>query len=658
MNQPNREELVSAWIDGQLDAATAREVESLVASDPALRELSESLRDLSRQIRRLPARSLQRNLAPSILRQIREEAGSAADEPVERRSVTRSNASNPAGTSRAEGRGGPRRSRRQTWGWWISVAVAASLLGVAVWLPRGWQRADRDAISRADTPAAPATGASAPAAELELAAANTPEVEIHASKDGSAFKHGVDEEPGRADPADGIRKSAQSLDGNEARQSFQALDGQAGKMPGGFGGGGGGRGETGLAETGSAAAVAAPAEAAPSTTGQLGQSAPAGDPRRDALVAGDEMPGQRGGQVLNEGGTGRPGEEMDRSTGQSNRLESGEALADKAQTDPSAAGEAATPEPMSPPPGNFDLPSREMARGGGVGNDSEGKAAESSLTTPSASDANDPAGSSNTDDSRLEIVRIEFEPSSANWKELAGQLDPARTVLPEQSPAANEQDLVLFTGSEDDWSRLVDRLAIAQPQARLRFVDGFEGAASVPGLNQPVESPDDPLAGAMARRQLELSTPTVQFVGRFDREPTEKLERFQEQLGGSGLNQLGLLQDRLDQLGYERRSLGDSVEQSIPTSGQPDTASGIQIAGQAGNKPAPASDQPMAFLVEQSDQQSGQPAAQSGAGAPASGGTAGLALDQSARTPVRRLVIIAPVQLPAPALPAPAGDRN
>lgn len=49
-----QQELVQAWVDGQLDAADAREAAALVERDPACRALADNLRGFSRLLRDNP----------------------------------------------------------------------------------------------------------------------------------------------------------------------------------------------------------------------------------------------------------------------------------------------------------------------------------------------------------------------------------------------------------------------------------------------------------------------------------------------------------------------------------------------------------------------------------------------------------------------------
>lgn len=658
MNQQTREELVSAWIDGQLDAATAREVESQVAADPALRELAESLRDLSRQLRQLPPRSLKRDLTPAILLRVRDEAGSAPDEPVESRSVTRGNTQGATSGSHA-GAGDERRARRRSKkGLWVSLAVAASLLGVAIWLPRGWQSADRGLMSRAGNPVAPASGVPAPASEGEKAAALPDGERVAESPEGGASKPGMEVQDRASDASGLMSKSAPSFDLDESRPDGRPPEGIAGKAPGGFGGGGGGRNEAGQSNAEGEAPGGVPANADPAMSGIVGQAATSDKSRRDSLAVGDPVPGLSERQSGDESDHAFASEEPGRMAMKSHQLESGEALAEENLAPPNAVAENPNQQSMSrTSSGDLDSQARQMARGGGLGDGPADKsgADPAPLAAPGSGDPTAPGSRGG----QLEIVRIEFDASSASWNELAGQLDPQRIVLPEHSPAANEQDLVLFTGSEDDWLGLINRLAVAHPQARIRFLAEEARSAAAADASQALESKDAPGANSFLPQQSEATVPTVQFVGRFGLETANKLVLFQEQLAEPGQNQLGLLQDQLDQLGYQRRNPVYRFQQPAAAGDQGQTGLAIQAGENSVAESVPPSDQPRASLSEQADHLASQPAASGEAESmPGAAGMAGLAQLETARIPVQRLMIFVPAQQPAPAAPAPAGDRN
>jgi|GEM_PF-4858218 len=145
MNTPSIEELISAYIDGELDAASEKDVRQEIASDPRLQELDRNLRELSAQIRSLPAVKPDRALTESIVAKLEPRVRAeligetASDIPLRRR---------------------PGISRSRTW---LRVAaaalttVAATALVVVLWNPQIFQGDRAVATSRR-----PAIGESAP----------------------------------------------------------------------------------------------------------------------------------------------------------------------------------------------------------------------------------------------------------------------------------------------------------------------------------------------------------------------------------------------------------------------------------------------------------------------------------------------------------------
>ncbi|NLF08073.1 MAG: hypothetical protein GX594_08845 [Pirellulaceae bacterium] len=68
MNDPTQNELLSAYLDGELSAAEQAEVERLLAADPAARHILEDLRALSAALRALPREELGEDLSAEVLR--------------------------------------------------------------------------------------------------------------------------------------------------------------------------------------------------------------------------------------------------------------------------------------------------------------------------------------------------------------------------------------------------------------------------------------------------------------------------------------------------------------------------------------------------------------------------------------------------------------
>ena len=68
MNDPKRNELLSAYLDGELTAGEQAEVERLLDDDPAARQLLEELRSLSVALQTLPREELGEDLSEKVLR--------------------------------------------------------------------------------------------------------------------------------------------------------------------------------------------------------------------------------------------------------------------------------------------------------------------------------------------------------------------------------------------------------------------------------------------------------------------------------------------------------------------------------------------------------------------------------------------------------------
>ncbi|MGQ9575464.1 MAG: hypothetical protein ACUVUC_09105 [Thermoguttaceae bacterium] len=147
------DELLSAYLDGELTAAQQAAVEQLLATSPEARQLLDELRALSATLQSLPPYKLQEDLAEQVLR------------TVERRML-----SEPAGSGPAAGLPGQevplwraiaRRLLRPRTLLWPALAVAAALLIMALnpdqWAPeKEPAEASRVAMSPKAGPAPPA----------------------------------------------------------------------------------------------------------------------------------------------------------------------------------------------------------------------------------------------------------------------------------------------------------------------------------------------------------------------------------------------------------------------------------------------------------------------------------------------------------------------
>ncbi|MCC7476083.1 MAG: hypothetical protein IT425_11860 [Pirellulales bacterium] len=126
------DELLSAYLDGELTVAERVEVEGRLASDPAARQLLEELRAVSQAIHSAMAEPRSANLHESILERI---AALPANAPARR-----SDSSNA------------RLASRRTWVW-ASLAVAAGLL-IMVFQPGGDQTKELPAVAHNTPPMA------------------------------------------------------------------------------------------------------------------------------------------------------------------------------------------------------------------------------------------------------------------------------------------------------------------------------------------------------------------------------------------------------------------------------------------------------------------------------------------------------------------------
>ncbi len=86
MNPEHREEMVSAYLDGELSADQRAQVEAWLAESPELRQLHDELRSLSANIRSLPRHQLEQNIHSTVVRRAEQAvlAGGAAGGAIER----------------------------------------------------------------------------------------------------------------------------------------------------------------------------------------------------------------------------------------------------------------------------------------------------------------------------------------------------------------------------------------------------------------------------------------------------------------------------------------------------------------------------------------------------------------------------------------------
>ncbi len=161
MTNPSREELVSAYIDNQLDEATADEVRRMLDEDASLRELEQGLRELSRQIRSLPRKSVPAGFSERVMNSVSAEKqsaeklrGAVADGP---RTEAATGSEAAVRDAAFESFGRVRGGRGAAWktGLGLFTAVAASLVGLMLWNPP-WLGMDQFVAVRPPAPESPA----------------------------------------------------------------------------------------------------------------------------------------------------------------------------------------------------------------------------------------------------------------------------------------------------------------------------------------------------------------------------------------------------------------------------------------------------------------------------------------------------------------------
>ncbi len=117
MTMEHREELISAYLDGEVTPEERAQVEQWLANDPAMRRLHDELRGVRDSVQALPRHALDLDLAPLVLRRAEQEvlSGEPRTGPVQIASTA--NASVPSW------------SARRTWRrvLWPAVAIAAAL---------------------------------------------------------------------------------------------------------------------------------------------------------------------------------------------------------------------------------------------------------------------------------------------------------------------------------------------------------------------------------------------------------------------------------------------------------------------------------------------------------------------------------------------------
>ncbi|MEM8946780.1 MAG: hypothetical protein AAGD11_16520 [Planctomycetota bacterium] len=153
-NEPSKvdEELLSAFVDGELRGDELKEVEQRLATDPAARELVDELRTLSSELQSLPIETVGQSLRDSVMQRAeRAMLLGTADPPT-------------VPTQQADG------SRR--WAW-AAMAIAATLL-LTIYLP-STQQEDETVVLAKSAPSKVPTGSMQIEAREDAATADLPE---------------------------------------------------------------------------------------------------------------------------------------------------------------------------------------------------------------------------------------------------------------------------------------------------------------------------------------------------------------------------------------------------------------------------------------------------------------------------------------------------
>lgn len=128
--QPD-DELLSAYLDGELAADELHAVEDWLASDPAAQTLLDELRSVSRAVQALPKQAVPEEWSAKLTKRLNEAAAQGDAHPKQ--------ASQANGNHRSNGQADatPRlRIGRSTRGWWWSAAAIAAAVAIMVMLPR------------------------------------------------------------------------------------------------------------------------------------------------------------------------------------------------------------------------------------------------------------------------------------------------------------------------------------------------------------------------------------------------------------------------------------------------------------------------------------------------------------------------------------------
>ena len=117
------DELLSAYLDGELSADERAAVEARLATDPAAQQLLHELRSVSQSVQALPTESLGRDLSEEIIRRAREATPAPAKRASDRKPL-------PHRTTSRSGDAMPKiRIFNSKRAWiWASMALAAGLL--------------------------------------------------------------------------------------------------------------------------------------------------------------------------------------------------------------------------------------------------------------------------------------------------------------------------------------------------------------------------------------------------------------------------------------------------------------------------------------------------------------------------------------------------
>lgn len=122
--QSPNDELISAYLDGEVTDTERAEVERLLAEDPAAKRLADALSEVSRACRDLPRSEFHVGLADRVLAEAQRRIADGADKPT----VTQANHTQPDHLEPEGDFGLPFGRSARGWGWAVVAAAAAVMI--------------------------------------------------------------------------------------------------------------------------------------------------------------------------------------------------------------------------------------------------------------------------------------------------------------------------------------------------------------------------------------------------------------------------------------------------------------------------------------------------------------------------------------------------